>query len=291
MASHLKDFYVNQPTPGNGLRTVIRRAPRPESNFYFLSKDISEDKRLSWAARGLLVFLLGKPDHWQVSPAALVNETRNHARGTGRDGVYAILKELREVGYLQVCGVRDATGSFAGNDYLVSEVPCEEIVPREDKPDTAQPRPANPPQVSTEEKQGLKKKEKARPITFNLATAAFDNISEQQLQVWHSAYPKADVQQEIKRAGAWLLANPKNAKDNYARFLTNWINRSYGSGPAAGARGQQAPGQPTAYQATQERRANFMAAMTTQGEPDDRTPDFDFRDNARTIDAETRLVD
>ena len=149
---------------------MITRAPRPDSNFYILDKAISEDKRLSWAARGMLVFLLGKPDHWQVSPAALTNETKGLKRGTGRDGVYTILTELKEVGYLQASGVRDASGSFAGTDYVISEVAtpspkphtpkpdtAEPDTPKPDtaEPDTAEPYPANPPQVSIDPKQGL----------------------------------------------------------------------------------------------------------------------------------------
>ena len=149
---------------------MITRAPRPDSNFYILDKAISEDKRLSWAARGMLVFLLGKPDHWQVSPAALTNETKGLKRGTGRDGVYTILTELKEVGYLQASGVRDASGSFAGTDYVISEVATPSPKPHTPKPhtpkpdtpkpdtaepDTAEPRPANPPQVSIDPKQGL----------------------------------------------------------------------------------------------------------------------------------------
>ena len=141
---------------------MITRAPRPDSNFYILDKAISEDKRLSWAARGMLVFLLGKPDHWQVSPAALTNETKGIKRGTGRDGVYAVLNELKEVGYLQATGKRDQTGSFAGFDYVVTETPDVVLYPHTAQPDTAQPRPANPPQVSIDPKQGLKKNHKAR---------------------------------------------------------------------------------------------------------------------------------
>lgn len=142
----------------------ITRAPRPTSNFYLLDKKISEDKRLSWAARGVLIFLLGKPDHWTVSPAALTNETKGIKRSTGRDGIYAILDELKEVGYLQAAGTRDASGSFAGTDYLVSETPNVVFYPHPSEPDTAGPdtagpRPANPPQVSIEGKQGLKGKQ------------------------------------------------------------------------------------------------------------------------------------
>lgn len=141
---------------------MITRAPRPESNFYILDKAISGDKRLSWAARGLLVFLLGKPDHWQVSPAALTNETKDIKRSTGRDGVYAILKELQCVGYLQVSGKRNESGNFAGSDYVVTESPDVVLYPHTAQPDTAQPYPANPPQVSIEKKQVLIKKTIAR---------------------------------------------------------------------------------------------------------------------------------
>ncbi|RQY86714.1 hypothetical protein [Burkholderia stagnalis] len=34
---------------------MIIRAPRPTSAFYILDRRISEDRRLSWAARGLLI--------------------------------------------------------------------------------------------------------------------------------------------------------------------------------------------------------------------------------------------
>ena len=143
---------------------MITRAPRPTSNFYMLDKAISEDRRLSWAARGVLIFLLGKPDHWQVSPAALTNETKGIKRSTGRDGVYAILDELKEIGYLQAAGTRDASGSFAGTDYLVTETPNVVFRPHPAQPDTAgpdtaHPHPANPPQASIEGKQSLKVKQ------------------------------------------------------------------------------------------------------------------------------------
>lgn len=126
----------------------IIRAPRPASKFYVLDKQISEDKRLSWAARGLLVYLLGKPDHWKVSVVALVNETAGSAKQTGRDGVYSLLRELVAVGYLVKTQGRRAAGRFDQSDYIVSESPASL---------TAQPHAASPALVSTESKQVLRK--------------------------------------------------------------------------------------------------------------------------------------
>lgn len=132
----------------------IRRAPRPESNFYLLDKSISEDDRLSWSARGMLIFLLGKPDHWIVSVANLINETSKAGKKTGRDGVYAVLKELESAGYLSREKARADGGEFGGVDYIVNESPLTDkpdtVKPDTVGPDTVGPDTANPRQVSTD---------------------------------------------------------------------------------------------------------------------------------------------
>jgi hypothetical protein len=142
---------------------AIIRGSRPDKNFYILDKTISEDKRLSWGARGLLVYLLGKPDHWRVSTAALINETAGTRIHSGRDAVRAFLSELLSVGYLTRTPARDESGKIAGYDYFVSET-CTPpgtdnpgTVPGTDYPATAEPAPANPRLVSTDSKQGLSK--------------------------------------------------------------------------------------------------------------------------------------
>lgn len=98
----------------------IIRGKRPQSNYYVLNRNISEDKRLGWSARGLLVYLLGKPDNWKVSVAALVNETAEAGTKSGRDTVYKLLNELIEAGYIERRQVSNA-GRFGGIDYIVSE--------------------------------------------------------------------------------------------------------------------------------------------------------------------------
>ncbi len=102
----------------------IRRAPRPKSNFYLLYKRISEDRRLSWGARGLLIYLLGKPDDWEVSVAHLVKETEGAGRRrSGRDAVYAMLRELESAGYIQRRQERTDDGTFAPVSYIVLNMP------------------------------------------------------------------------------------------------------------------------------------------------------------------------
>ncbi len=112
---------------------IIRAPSDIRKKFYTVDKRISEDKRLSWAARGLLIFLLGKPDNWRVSVPALINETNGAHLSSGRDAVLRILKELIGAGYIK--RDRYADGSMI---YFVRE-------PDTDFPDVgAKPQPENP---------------------------------------------------------------------------------------------------------------------------------------------------
>lgn len=142
----------------------IIRAPRPEARFYTLDKSISEDSRLSWAARGLLIFLLGKPDNWEVSVKHLINQTQDAlGKASGRDAVRVILKELEQAGYLKADIARNDGGSFNGMAYTVSEIPDlsapqpENPAPAEpetENPAPAEPAPANPHLTKTDLQQG-----------------------------------------------------------------------------------------------------------------------------------------
>lgn len=141
----------------------IIRAARPQSNFYILDKRISEDRNLSWAARGLLVFLLGKPDHWEISVEHLRKETENSDKATGRDGVYTLIKALRKAGYVKRFRARTADGLLDGYDYVVYDEPItlgeaeDEDEPCTSNPYTAEPSTANPTLVSNDVKQVSKK--------------------------------------------------------------------------------------------------------------------------------------
>jgi hypothetical protein len=145
--------------------SIIRAARK--NQFYVLPTTTIEDNRLSWEARGMLVYLLSKPDHWEVRIEDLLARTRNClGRRSGRDKVYGILKELQMAGYV-VRRYDRLGGAFQGMSYEVAETPDldagaafiasqkkgaaapltdlpEMVPPVAYSPNTAQPDPANP---------------------------------------------------------------------------------------------------------------------------------------------------
>jgi len=71
-------------------------------------------------------------------------------------------------------------------------------------------------------------------ISFSFETGSFEKITPKQIQIWSEAYPAVDIELAIKQAAQWLLSNPKKAKSNYRRFLTNWFARQQERGGTKG---------------------------------------------------------
>ncbi len=123
------------------MSNTIIRAPR-RHRFVIIDQRAIEDTRLSWAARGLLGYLLSRPDDWKV----LINDLRKRG-DLGRDGIYKVLRELREAGYVRFLRARDQQGRIRGGSYLVQEIPDS---PHPDLPDTVEPDTAAPDPVNPE---------------------------------------------------------------------------------------------------------------------------------------------
>lgn len=65
------------------------RVHKTKSRFTTISNDLINDSTISWAARGLLIYLMSKPEGWIIRNSDLINQSP-----AGRDKVAAILKEL-----------------------------------------------------------------------------------------------------------------------------------------------------------------------------------------------------
>ncbi len=213
----------------------IIRAPRPEGNFYLLNKAISEDQRLSWGARGLLVFLLGKPDHWAVSVTHLRNETSKSSKPTGRDGVYGLLQELISAGYVERRQDRLGSGLLGENHYVVSESPLPDL-PYTAAPLTDQPYPANPTLVSIEGKQGLNKTASTeKPMgdadlahAFEVFWKLYPNKKSKKdaRKAWEKLKPSAGLRQTLMTAlGSHRVSRDWTKDDGqYVPMASTWLN-------------------------------------------------------------------
>jgi hypothetical protein len=95
----------------------ITRQKRTE-NYTVVNNDILQNTDLSWAAKGMLVYLLHLPDDWQINVADLSNRSRN-----GRDGTAGIIKELMAEGYILRVKIKNEKSQFKGYDYTVTDEP------------------------------------------------------------------------------------------------------------------------------------------------------------------------
>ena len=150
---------------------AIIRAKR-DRNFTVIDNCVFADKQLSFAAIGLLCYLLSKPDNWAVSAQHLTTVTEDTAKESGINAVHNLLKELREVGFLVM--KKQKTGEA---DYFVFDVP-QTKKPNQEKPNQEKPNQEKPNQekpdvlINTESKQELNNNN--TPLPPNLADETHD---------------------------------------------------------------------------------------------------------------------
>lgn len=112
------------------MSSTIKRTPK-KHNFVILDKTFLEDVSLSLKAKGLLAYMLSKPDDWQF----YVSELQKHSKD-GRDSTRTALKELEEAKYLIRGQARTVLGKFQGYEYLLFETPqTEDGLPEDGLPE------------------------------------------------------------------------------------------------------------------------------------------------------------
>ena len=103
-------------------------------DYTIMSNYHLRDRNLSYKAKGLLSFMLSLPDDWDYSLAGLCSISKE-----SRDGIRAILNELKEHHYLEIEKVRGEKGYFEYN-YLIYEKPhFIELEYDKNNPDTENP--------------------------------------------------------------------------------------------------------------------------------------------------------
>jgi hypothetical protein len=109
------------------------RVPKRRNPFAQIDRRALEDEGLSWKAKGLLAYLLSRPDDWQVYVEQLKTVGPD-----GRDATRSGLSELEDAGYVdKKQRHNDDTGHFEGYEYLVYEHPSQRPDPADGGDDAA----------------------------------------------------------------------------------------------------------------------------------------------------------
>src|SRR3954469_25947037 len=97
---------------------IIRH--KHQGRFVIVPNQIFDDTRLSFAAKGLLAYLLSLPPNWEVRHDQLQRKL-----GIGRKLLGKALSELIKAGYVtrDESQMRDEFNRFTTLNYVVSDVP------------------------------------------------------------------------------------------------------------------------------------------------------------------------
>ena len=107
----------------DGVVTIRRKQHNGDNPYVVLSRDCVDDPRLSWKARGLLHWMLGRPEDWNFN----TKDVSNRSHKDGKDSVSSGLKELIEFGYVEVVRERNSAGQFKRTYWYVDEYPNRPI--------------------------------------------------------------------------------------------------------------------------------------------------------------------
>jgi len=126
----------------NEREAIVRTRKNRENPYVMVDKFGINDERLSWKSKGILVYLLSKPDDWTVRVSDLVNHAKD-----GRDSVLTGLRELENLGYVSREYIRES-GKFRGLEYIIYERPqpadMNGFSPKTGNPFTENPKTGNP---------------------------------------------------------------------------------------------------------------------------------------------------
>lgn len=76
-------------------------------------------------------------------------------------------------------------------------------------------------------------------ILIVLNDKSYYDVPLEKITMWKATYPAVDVEQELRKMGAWCDSNPtrRKTKRGIERFINNWLSRTQDSGWSKGQKG------------------------------------------------------
>ena len=187
---------------------------RSSKDFTTISNNLIKDKRLSWKARAILIYILSLPDNWDIN----LTEIANHSLVDGIDSFRSGWKELEDLDYCKKTKVRNDKGHIIGYEYFISDQP------KTDFPKTGKPYTGNPTQLNTNIQKTNKQKTNkdilsSKPDSIYLEV--IDYLNEKAETQYRSSSVKTKSLIQARQSDGFTLDNFKTVIDNK---VSEWKN-------------------------------------------------------------------
>lgn len=151
---------------------MVFRVKKDKDNPYvIINKLMVQDPNLSAKAKGILLYLLSRPDDWKVYQNEI---TKNFT--DGRDSIRSGIRELEKRGYIRRIQARNELGYFVDTEYEVHEYPINSISPSVDGKSVAGEPDATNKEVT---KKGKNRVKGMKPRSLLDISADLDNTGTQ----------------------------------------------------------------------------------------------------------------
>ena len=198
-------------------RTIYRVVKSPENPYVMIDRRPIDNPVLSFKAKGILTYLMSRPDGWEVSVSDLINHATD-----GEDSIRSGLKELKQAGHMRYSKMRER-GRITGWLIEVYELP------HTDFPDVAFPDVENPTQVLnnlSNNKQSIRKKRLTDDDDeLNSSSSSNSNLSAKNARMKNESTIKTDAL-IADVSGYWI----DMAKKEPTRTLRTVFKRVFNTG-------------------------------------------------------------
>ena len=215
--------------------TIFRVEKNAENPYVMIDKNVFEDTSLSFKAKGILGYLLSRPNDWTLIIADIQKRSTD-----GKDSVKNGIDELIERGYIVKTEQPRQAGKFATCDYVVYEKPMNTGVNRCGKTVAAKPSRLNRHGKSATTNNNklnneLLKKDisSSTPKKPKPKSASLEKPCDVTDQTWHDLLALRKAKKSPLSVSAWNIAKQQidevQAKTNHTleQILLVWIERGW----------------------------------------------------------------
>lgn len=154
---------------------MILKTKKYKTAFTTVPNDPINNRELSYEALGVWLYLMSKPDDWQVKMSDLRNRTKTTGRQYGKDAIQGILNELKSIGLAELVYHRSEDGKTnLGSSWVISDSPNPENR-NFWQPENQTARKSTP--LINKELNTNKRDESAQPIPEEKINTSFSDIS------------------------------------------------------------------------------------------------------------------